>query len=241
MFFPERIRSINKQEKVLEVGPGNTPFYRSNILLEKVFDDDEVAKLQAGGTEKKDLKKEIVYYNDDKFPFENNSFDYVICSHVLEHIPKSDIEFFISELSRVAKNGYLEVPIYNFELIAKLKYHVNYIYIDGNQTIHFLSKEDVDTNDNLYNALREHLLNIGFNRAIIPLNLEIFGNGFEFKDKISFVIHENFNSFYEIINDEKKAKNIQWNKGVSYYLKKILYLFKPNIFKQKLYNKFGIV
>ena len=37
MFFPERIRSIQKIDRVLEIGPGNLPHLRANVLLERAL------------------------------------------------------------------------------------------------------------------------------------------------------------------------------------------------------------
>lgn len=241
MFFPERLKSITKTDKVLEVGPGNTPFHRADVLLEKIFEDENEALLQAGGTQKKDLKKEIVYYKEDIFPFKDDEFDYVICSHVLEHIPTEQIPLFITELNRVARKGYVEVPLYNFELIANLKYHLNLLYIDNLRVVHFLSKENVDFSHELYKSFQDSMLNIGFNADIIPLNLELFGNGFEYKKEIQYKLHDNFSSFYEIIQDEMKPKKVKWAKNCNYYFKKIAYQFKSNIIKQKIYNRLKIV
>ena len=41
-------------------------------------------------------------------PFKDNEFDYIIASHVAEHV--EDISFFFNELSRIGKKGYIEVP-----------------------------------------------------------------------------------------------------------------------------------
>ena len=41
-------------------------------------------------------------------PFKDNEFDYIIASHVVEHV--EDISYFLNELSRVGKRGYIEVP-----------------------------------------------------------------------------------------------------------------------------------
>jgi hypothetical protein len=239
MFFPERIKSIKKIDKVLDVGPGYSPFYRSDVLLEKVFDDEEIALRQTGASEKKDLKKEVVYFSDDTFPFENNEFDYVICSHVLEHIPKEEIPLFISELHRVASKGYIEVPLYTFELITALEYHLNLLYVDNNNTIHFLSKEDIDLKNYAYVKLRELFIKLKFNEKIIPLNLNVFGAGFEFNEKINYVIHDNAEAFFEIVEAETKRMDIYWYKSCSYYLQKVMLQFNQNIFKQRIYNKFG--
>ncbi len=240
MFFPERIKGIKRTDKVLDVGPGYSPFYRADVLLEKIFDNEEISLKQIGASEKKDLEKEVIYFRDKTFPFTNSEFDYVICSHVLEHIPKEEIPFFITELYRVASKGYIEVPLYTFELITSLEYHLNLVYIDKNNTIHFLSKEDIDLTSSAYTKLRELFIKLNFNEKIIPLNLNVFGDGFEFNEKINYIIHDKAESFFEIIDNEVEKLDIRWYKNLTYYLQKIILQFNKNIFNQKLYNKFGI-
>jgi SAM-dependent methyltransferase len=44
----------------------------------------------------------------ERMPFADGSFDYVICSHVLEHVARPDAV--VAELTRVARAGYIEVP-----------------------------------------------------------------------------------------------------------------------------------
>jgi uncharacterized protein YbaR (Trm112 family)/antitoxin component of MazEF toxin-antitoxin module len=44
----------------------------------------------------------------ERLPFRDQAFDFVIASHVLEH--SSDPDAFLSELQRVARAGYIEVP-----------------------------------------------------------------------------------------------------------------------------------
>ena len=56
------------------------------------------------------------YYDDKKFirltekklPFKDKEFDFVVASHVIEHV--EDIDFFIKELERVSRKGYIELP-----------------------------------------------------------------------------------------------------------------------------------
>ena len=45
---------------------------------------------------------------EKKLPFSNKEFDFVIASHVMEHV--KDVEFFIKELERISKQGYIELP-----------------------------------------------------------------------------------------------------------------------------------
>ena len=136
MFFPEKI-NIKKNYKVLEIGPGNTPFYKSNVLLEKKFTKEEFDK-QTGLTGGDSFGKKIIYYSGDTFPFSDHEFDYVICSHVLEHIPMENIHIFISEISRVASKGYIEIPLYSYELLYNLDVHMSYINVDENNKLYFL-------------------------------------------------------------------------------------------------------
>ena len=45
---------------------------------------------------------------NSKLPFKDKEFDYVILSHVLEHVP--NLLEFVSEIERVSKAGYIELP-----------------------------------------------------------------------------------------------------------------------------------
>ena len=52
--------------------------------------------------------KNFVKINDKKLPFKDKEFDFVIASHVIEHV--DDFEFFIKELERISSKGYIELP-----------------------------------------------------------------------------------------------------------------------------------
>jgi len=45
------------------------------------------------------------FKNGKKLPFADNSFSYIYCSHVLEHLLTEDIEFLLQEFRRVLKKG----------------------------------------------------------------------------------------------------------------------------------------
>ena len=57
--------------------------------------------------EDKDLNFTLIEPNK-KLPFQDKEFDYVILSHVLEHVP--NINEFAQEVQRIAKAGYIELP-----------------------------------------------------------------------------------------------------------------------------------
>ena len=54
-------------------------------------------------------------------PFEDNSFDYSISCHVLEHVDKP--ELFINELKRVSNKGYIKTSSFFGEILAPKKSH----------------------------------------------------------------------------------------------------------------------
>ena len=53
--------------------------------------------------------KKFIQLKEKKLPFKDNEFDFIITSHVLEHV--EDPIFFLNEIQRVSsKGGYIEVP-----------------------------------------------------------------------------------------------------------------------------------
>tara|TARA_Y100000389_G_C17277749_1_gene421316 strand:+ start:95 stop:775 length:681 start_codon:yes stop_codon:yes gene_type:complete len=53
-------------------------------------------------------KKKFILINSKKLPFKDNQFDFVYASHVIEHV--EDVSYFIKELQRISKKGYIELP-----------------------------------------------------------------------------------------------------------------------------------
>lgn len=101
---------VDKEALVLEVGSGGNPYFRSNVLIDAYLDTRErhYTKLISD--------RPTVLGFVESLPFKDNSFDFVIASHVLEH--SKDPERFLSEIQRVAKAGYIEVPDAFFERLA---------------------------------------------------------------------------------------------------------------------------
>jgi len=52
--------------------------------------------------------KNFVLIKTKELPFKDNEFDFVFASHVIEHV--DDVAFFIKELQRISKKGYIELP-----------------------------------------------------------------------------------------------------------------------------------
>ncbi|MFA7493824.1 MAG: class I SAM-dependent methyltransferase [Proteiniphilum sp.] len=95
---------IRKKDKVLEVGPGHNPCYRSNVIVEKFVD----MNYHRSGNVKLYPHQTFVNADGENLPFKDKEFDYIICNQVLEHADNPSQ--FIKEHCRVAKRGYMETP-----------------------------------------------------------------------------------------------------------------------------------
>lgn len=139
MFFPDRIKSIATTDRVLEIGPGATPYFRSDIFLELQYKTEEERIAQSGNVGILNTNKQIVYYDGGKFPFKDKEFDYVICSHVLEHVP--DADSFLREIQRVGKKGYLEFPTVYYDYIYNFREHQLFLF-ENNGIINWMTKQE---------------------------------------------------------------------------------------------------
>lgn len=87
---------------VLDIGSGNNPHPRADLLCDGFVLDD---------TERGDqlvADRPIVGGDLANLPFKDKSIDFAITSHVLEHV--HDPAKALMELQRVAKRGYIETP-----------------------------------------------------------------------------------------------------------------------------------
>jgi len=230
MFFADKIKEIPKNYKVLEVGPGGHPHPRSDIFLEKIFDDEHEASAQRGYANKAAIKKKIVYYEGGTFPFEDNEFDYVICSHVLEHVPAEDLKVFISEMQRVGKAGFIEYPNAFYEFINYQPVHL-WLMNYRNDTILFLDKNIFESNY-IHKIFREMFYgNDKYLFEIFGRYRELFFTHFEWSGNINYEI---VNSYDELVNEEdfKKYQNyfLKFKKG-KHSRKPLLYPLKHFIYK----------
>jgi SAM-dependent methyltransferase len=93
------------------------------VLLEKRYETEAELIRQCGGIEPDAIDARTIFYDGGTFPFRDGEFDYVICTHVIEHVP--DLEAFCAELFRVAKSGYLEYPLIYYDFVYDIPEHLN--------------------------------------------------------------------------------------------------------------------
>ena len=88
--------SKNTNWKILDIGCG----YRAHKSASVIADIQDLSNFYEN--------KNFIQITEKKLPFKDKEFDFVIASHVIEHV--DDFEFFIKELERISSKGYIELP-----------------------------------------------------------------------------------------------------------------------------------
>ena len=120
----------NPNLKVLDIGCGYTANKRANIIA----DAQDFSKYYPN--------KRFVKINEKRLPFKDKEFDFVIASHVIEHV--KDFEFFLKELERISSKGYIELPsrLGDNLVFENVKEHVWWFVYDDVKNILIASKRN---------------------------------------------------------------------------------------------------
>jgi SAM-dependent methyltransferase/uncharacterized protein YbaR (Trm112 family) len=118
---------IGPNDLVLDVGSGHSPNPRSDILCDRYIEDDT----ERGGSIRVD--RPLIVADGHNLPFKDKAFDYVIASHIIEHM--DDPARFCSELARVAKRGFIASPTELAEHMFYWSFHKWYVNKLGNRLV----------------------------------------------------------------------------------------------------------
>ena len=94
--FVNNVLSKNTNWKILDIGCG----YSANKNATVIADIQDLSDFY------KD--RNFITISGKRLPFKDKEFDFVIASHVIEHV--EDFEFFVKELERISTKGYIELP-----------------------------------------------------------------------------------------------------------------------------------
>ncbi len=127
--FIDNLLKKNSEWKILDIGCG----YNAHKDASVICDVQDLSNFY------KD--KEFIKLNDKTLPFKDKEFDFVIASHVIEHV--EDTDFFINELERVSSKGYIELPtILEDNLVFENKKdHLWHMEFDDNENKLLISKK----------------------------------------------------------------------------------------------------
>jgi SAM-dependent methyltransferase len=118
---------VDHRALVLDVGSGDKPHWRADVLLDLYPDDSHGG--QRSGASRARIDRPLFDADAADMPFADKVFDYAICSHMLEHVEHPDAV--VAELSRVAKAGYIEVPEAASAKIVDFPSHLWWVTLDG--------------------------------------------------------------------------------------------------------------
>ena len=200
------IKNINKtlnenpNWRILDIGCG----YRAHSNATVIADVKDLSTFY------KD--KNFIKINEKKLPFKNKEFDFVIASHVIEHI--EDFEFFLNELERVSSKGYIELPT---------KLGDNLVIENKNDHIWWFSFDDI--NKNLIASKKSQLIEPFLNVSTGKIFEEIFRDSLileiYWEEKINYIIDQSFKN--------KNLETISFFKLIrKYFSKKIRSIIKKN-------------
>jgi SAM-dependent methyltransferase len=119
--------------KVLDVGCGNRPFPAATHLADVTLDDHT----ERFGYPIPLDDRPFVECSVESMPYDDTEFDYVYCSHVLEHVDQPDVA--CRELMRVGARGYIETPRSWVEYVFSAEGH-KWLVDDEQDTLIFREK-----------------------------------------------------------------------------------------------------
>lgn len=105
------IRRLPMDARVVDVGGGAAPFPRADWVLDALPFDARGSLLgdnQRAARYSRDTWVQLDLCERTPWPVPDRHFDFAVCSHLLEDV--RDPIWICSELSRIARAGYIEVP-----------------------------------------------------------------------------------------------------------------------------------
>jgi hypothetical protein len=137
-----------KSGLVLEIGSGDNPNPRSDVLVDRFLGSDN---RERGGDLVVD--RPFVVADAHHLPFKDGAFAYAICSHILEHM--DDPEQFARELRRTSEAGYIQSPSEIAERLFHWSFHRWYVNLVGD-TLVLHPKEQAEPFGELFDYLYEY-------------------------------------------------------------------------------------
>lgn len=206
--------NIKRDDFVLEIGSGHNPKTRSDVLCDKLPQDDT----ERGGKIVTD--RPFIAADGQYLPFADKSFDYIICCHVLEHA--EDPAKFISEITRVGRKGYIEVPTEIGERLYGWQYHKWFINLDCGKLL-FKKKTEKSQFGQLFHSL--YLLDKNY-KKFHDQNYNLFLIQYEWSDKIDYEIVD---SYTIDLNEQDIVNELLNKKEKLSYRKVIVNSIPPNL------------
>jgi hypothetical protein len=119
---------------IMDIGSGHNPVPKANILAD-FFPEDTIHRAASMVED-----RPVIVCSVDRIPMLDKSIDFVICSHIVEHVD-SPIRAG-NELGRIAKAGYIETPAFGKDIIVGTGDMHKWQIVEFEGVMHFFEYSD---------------------------------------------------------------------------------------------------
>ena len=176
--YIDKLLKNNLNWKILDIGCGYTAHENATVICD-VQDLSSFYK-----------DKNFVKLDGNVLPFKDNEFDFVIASHVIEHV--KDVKTFIHELSRISSKGYIELPTILED---------NLVFENKKDHIWHMEFDDIDNKLNISEKIQylEPVITVSTSKKFSKIFRQSLVLELYWEDNIEFnLIQKNKNDFQKI-------------------------------------------
>ncbi len=194
--YIDKLLKNNPNWKILDVGCGYTAHENATVICD-VQDLSNFYK-----------DKNFIKLDGNILPFKDNEFDFVIASHVIEHV--KDVKIFIDELSRISSKGYIELPTILED---------NLVFENKKDHIWHMEFDDIDNKLNISEKIQylEPVITVSTSKIFSNIFRQSLVLELYWEDNIEFnLIKKNKNEI------QKVSRLVLFRKFLSKYLRNII-------------------
>ena len=182
--YMKELLKNNPDWSVLDIGCGRYPWEEAQTLCD-IVDHKELH-----------CNKRFVQCEASVTPFMDGEFDFVVASHITEHV--DSVDKFLKEITRIGKRGYIEVPTPLFDNLTH-----------GNRTEHlwWLYFDDVN------NELNYNPKIVTMNEQILPSQLTTMETFFRNSMVLELYWEDN-------IQYKKLSPHLEWEQNINIWPEK---------------------
>ena len=176
--YIDKLLKNNLNWKILDIGCGYTAHENATVICD----------IQDLSSFYKD--KNFVKLDGNVLPFKDNEFDFVIASHVIEHV--KDVKTFINELSRISSKGYIELPTILED---------NLVFENKKDHIWHMEFDDIDNKLNIFEKIQylEPVITVSTSKKFSKIFRQSLVLELYWENNIEFnLIQKNKNDFQKI-------------------------------------------
>jgi SAM-dependent methyltransferase len=174
---------IGPTDLVLDVGSGQAPNLRADVLCDYFLTDHSERACGAQPV----VDRPLVVADAERLPFRDGAFDFVVCSHLLEHVRRP--RRLLSELERVSRRGYIETPSRVHEQLYGNPFHKWFVSLEDGE-LRLSPKPAAQLNGEASTWFRRRYQENDRFRDLINRHLDVLGFlvRYQWSDEIRFTI-----------------------------------------------------